>query len=129
MVTKGRLFEGVENMEFEHQKKEKRPVLAICYDFDKTPSPDDMQAQGYIQSVGYDVREFWDESDRLARENDMDTNLAYMYKMVEESQGKIVFNRKSLAEYGSKVKLFPGVDTWFERIKEYGERCGVEVEH
>ncbi len=129
MLTKGTLVEGVENMEFEHQKKEKRPVLAICYDFDKTLSPDDMQAQGYIQSVGYDIREFWDESDRLARENDMDTNLAYMYKMVEESQGKIVFNRKSLAEYGSKVKLFPGVDTWFERIKEYGERCGVEVEH
>ena len=25
------------------------PVLAICYDFDKTLSPDDMQAQGYIQ--------------------------------------------------------------------------------
>ena len=129
MLTKGTLVEGVENMEFEHQKKEKRPVLAICYDFDKTLSPDDMQAQGYIQSVGYDIREFWDESDRLARENDMDTNLAYMYKMVEESQGKIVFNRKSLAEYGSKVKLFPGVDTWFERIKEYGERYGVEVEH
>lgn len=129
MLTKGTLVEGVENMELEHQKKEKRSVLAICYDFDKTLSPDDMQAQGYIQSVGYDIREFWDESDRLARENDMDTNLAYMYKMVEESQGKIVFNRKSLAEYGSKVKLFPGVDTWFERIREYGERCGVEVEH
>lgn len=36
--------------------KEDRPVLAICYDFDKTLSPDDMQAQGYIQSVGYDSR-------------------------------------------------------------------------
>lgn len=29
------------------------PVLAICYDFDKTLSPDDMQAQGYIQSIDY----------------------------------------------------------------------------
>ena len=28
---------------------EKKPILAICYDFDKTLSPDDMQAQGYIQ--------------------------------------------------------------------------------
>ena len=25
--------------------KEDKPVLAICYDFDKTLSPDDMQAQ------------------------------------------------------------------------------------
>ena len=31
------------------------PILAVCYDFDKTLTPDDMQAQGYIQSVGYDV--------------------------------------------------------------------------
>lgn len=31
----------------------KEPILAICYDFDKTLSPDDMQAQGYIQSIDY----------------------------------------------------------------------------
>lgn len=33
----------------------KKPILAICYDFDKTLSPDDMQAQGYIQSIGFEV--------------------------------------------------------------------------
>lgn len=48
--------------EFKRESKEKKPVLAICYDFDKTLSPDDMQAQGYIQSVGYDVGDFWTES-------------------------------------------------------------------
>ena len=63
--------------------KEDRPVLAICYDFDKTLSPDDMQAQGFIQSVGYDVAEFWKESDKLAGRNDMDQNLAYMLMMKE----------------------------------------------
>ena len=41
---------------------EGRPVLAVCYDFDKTLSPEDMQAQGYIQSIGYDVADFWKES-------------------------------------------------------------------
>lgn len=29
-------------MDFIRKKKEKLPVLAICYDFDKTLSPDDM---------------------------------------------------------------------------------------
>ena len=42
--------------------QEKQPIVAICYDFDKTLSPDDMQAQGFIQSVGYDVAKFWEES-------------------------------------------------------------------
>lgn len=114
---------------FDRKQKEDLPVVAICYDFDKTLSPDDMQAQGYIQSVGYDVAKFWQESNGLATKNEMDQNLAYMYKMVQEAQGNIVFNRKKLAEYGSKVALFPGVEGWFERIREYGRKNGVIVEH
>ena len=105
------------------------PVLAMCYDFDKTLSPDDMQAQGYIQSVGYDVDAFWAESSGLAHDNDMDRNLAYMFKMVEESQGHFVLNKEKLAEYGSKVALYPGVAEWFERIREYGKKKGVIIEH
>ena len=46
------------------------PVLAICYDFDKTLSPDDMQAQGYIQSIDYEVDDFWRESNELSEENE-----------------------------------------------------------
>ena len=110
--------------------KEDKPVLAICYDFDKTLSPDDMQAQGYIQSVWEgDVASFWKESNKMAEDNEMDTNLAYMYKMVDEAHGKIVLTKKSLREYGSKVKLFPGVEEWFERIRKYGKDHGVIVEH
>lgn len=116
-------------MRFERKTKEDKPVLAICYDFDKTLSPDDMQAQGYIQSVGYDIPDFWKESNELAEENDMDQNLAYMYKMVEEAEGNLVLNKKALNDYGSKVGLFPGVEEWFERIRKYGESKGVIVEH
>ena len=114
---------------FERKTKEDRPVLAICYDFDKTLSPDDMQAQGYIQSVGYEVESFWTESNGLAESNDMDQNLAYMYTMIQKARGRFIFNRKTLMDYGAKVSLFPGVDTWFKRIREYGETNGVIVEH
>lgn len=114
---------------FERKTKEDRPVLAICYDFDKTLSPDDMQAQGYIQSVGYEVGSFWTESNGLAESNDMDQNLAYMYTMIQKARGRFIFNRKTLMDYGAKVSLFPGVDTWFKRIREYGETKGVIVEH
>ena len=116
-------------MDYERRHKEKHPVVAICYDFDKTLSPDDMQAQGYIQSVGYNVKDFWDKSNALARANDMDTNLAYMYTMMIEAQGNLLFTKKNLEEYGSKVKLFKGVDGWFDRIRDYGKTKGVIVEH
>ena len=88
-----------------------------------------MQAQGYIQSVGYDVAQFWKESNELALANDMDSNLAYMLKMVKEAEGNLILTRKALAEYGSRVKLFPGVEEWFGRIRQYGEEHGVIVEH
>ena len=118
---------GKEN--FDRKKKTDQPVIAICYDFDKTLTPDDMQAQGYIQSVGFDVPKFWEECSKLATANDMDQNLAYMYKMLDESQGKLILTRKTLEEYGAKVQLFPGVEDWFERIRAYGREKGVIVEH
>lgn len=108
---------------------ERKPILAICYDFDKTLSPDDMQAQGYIQSVEMNVEDFWEKSNRLAKVNDMDTNLAYMYLMAKEAEGKLLFTKRTLAEYGSRVALYPGVREWFGKMNAYGHAHGVEVEH
>ena len=115
--------------EYERRHKEANSVVAICDDFDKTLSPDDMQAQGYIQSVGYNVPDFWKKSNSLASDNEMDQNLAYMYTMKQESEGKVLFTKEKLAEYGASVQLFPGVEQWFERIREYGKSQGVIVEH
>ena len=53
-----------------------RPKMAICYDFDRTLSPDDMQTFSLIPSFGIDSEEFWRGSDSIARENRMDKNLA-----------------------------------------------------
>ncbi len=106
-----------------------RPILALCYDFDKTLSPDDMQAQGYIQSVHYDVNKFWEAANALARGNDMDANLAYMYLMVQGAYGNFVLKKEALEAYGSKVALFPGVEEWFSRVDAYGDEKGVQVEH
>lgn len=86
--------------------KENKPVLAICYDFDKTLSPDDMQAQGYIQSVyKEDVASFWQESNKLAEDNEMDTNLAYMFMMVREARGKNCANKGKPAKIRLRSKI------------------------
>lgn len=36
-------------------------LLPFVMNFDKTLSPKDMQAQGFIQDIGYDVNKFWQE--------------------------------------------------------------------
>ena len=114
---------------FEREKKEDKPIIAICYDFDKTLSPDDMQAQGFIQSIDYDPQDFWEKTNSCAEKNNMDQNLSWMYHMMYLAGGKVPFSRKRLTKYGSEVKLFPGVDTWFERINRFGREHNVKVEH
>ena len=104
--------------------------MAICYDFDKTLSPDDMQTFTLIPSFGIDKEEFWKNSNELARDNLMDTNLAWMYELVRYSD----FKRKSLKrEYfkksGAEVKLYKGVKTWFKRMNDYAQKKGIELEH
>lgn len=104
--------------------------MAICYDFDKTLSPADMQTFTLIPSFEVDQDEFWAESNKLAHENLMDTNLAWMYELIKYSK----FKGKSLKrEYfnriGADVKLFDGVDTWFARTTECAARKGIALEH
>ncbi len=107
-----------------------KPVVAICYDFDKTLSPDNMQAQGYLQAIKYECQdEFWKETNELARANCMDSNLAWMYLMLKGARGKEIFRREMLARYGAQVQLYKGVCEWFDRICRYGAERGITVEH
>lgn len=112
------------------EAQDNKPVVAICYDFDKTLSPDNMQAQGYLQAINYENQnEFWAESNELAMEHDMDTTLAWMYLMLRGSRGKEIFRKETLARYGAGVGLYEGVTEWFDRIRRYGEERGITVEH
>lgn len=106
----------------------RQPILAVCYDFDYTLSPQNMQ-DGYISSLGADVDEFWKKSNDFAKDNNMDSNSAYMYLMLDLARGKIVLNRENLAVYGASIELYPGVTEWFDRINAYGRLHGITVEH
>lgn len=113
-----------------HRKlKEDRPVLALCYDFDRTLTPVDMQAQGFIQDAGFGVEEFWQRCDEEIARHSMDGISAYMKFMKETAEGKIHMTREGLKAYGKKIQLDPGVQDWFSRIRAYGEAQGVIVEH
>ena len=107
-----------------------KPKIAICYDFDKTLSPDDMQTFTLIPSFGMKSEDFWKESDQLARDNLMDKNLAWMFKLIQYSKAKGLSIRKEyFREIGAEVALYQGVDTWFERMNAYAESRGIELEH
>ena len=106
------------------------PKLAICYDFDKTLSPDDMQTFTLIPSFGMQKAEFWGESNDLARENRMDSNLAWMYQLLQHSRMKRLPIRKSyVREIGAEVQLFDGVVEWFGRMNAYALERGIALEH
>ena len=118
----------MKNEAYRRKVKEPRPVVAICYDFDKTLSPTNMQ-EGFIKSVGKEVDSFWKKSNEFAKDHDMDQNLAYMHMMIMESKGKFELTKDKLREYGSQVELFQGVEKWFDRITHYGQEKGIIVEH
>ena len=128
MILKDRDRKEVYIVKTARREIEGRPVLAVCYDFDRTLSPENMQ-DGYIRAVDYDVDSFWEESNRLAEDHCMDQNLAYMYKMLQSARGKEILNKERLKQYGGKVRLYDGIRGWFRRINAYGERRGILVEH
>lgn len=106
-----------------------KPIAAIMYDFDKTLSTKDMQEYAFIPGIGMTAESFWDECNRLTKENNMDQILSYMYVMLRESRGKKLLNRQEFNKLGESVELFPGVTTWFDRVNEYAQNIGVAVEH
>ena len=104
--------------------------VAFVYDFDKTLSTDDMQAFGFIQGLGMEVDDFWNQCGNFSKANDVDGVLTYMYLMKKYSKekGKPI-TKEYLKKCGENVKFFNGVEEWFDRINEYGKQNGVIVEH
>lgn len=110
--------------------KPKRPVIAICYDFDGTLSPGNMQEYDFLKNLGVQPRAFWAEASKRAKEHAGDQILAYMTLMIEQARNKNVkFDKKTFLRSGAEVKLFRGVDKWFQRINAFGKKEGVVIEH
>ena len=108
----------------------KKPVVAIMYDFDKTLCTKDMQEYAFIPALGMTAGEFWGEVNVMTDREEMDSILAYMFKMVEKAREKQVpVTRETFRRMGTQVEYFSGVQTWFDRINAFAEEAGVRVEH
>ena len=106
-----------------------KPIVAIMYDFDKTLSPKDMQEYGFIDGLGMNSEEFWEKSRLNMVNHNMDQILAYMLTILQEAKDRMPLTRSLFNELGRDVKLFDGLETWFDRMNLYGEKLGLEIEH
>jgi phosphoserine phosphatase len=107
-----------------------KPIVALCYDFDKTLSPQDMQNYSFIPSLGIKPKEFWNNATKFTNENKMDGILAYMYLMIEQAnKSKKSITRADLQAEGKKIELFKGVTEWFDEIGKVAVELNMNIEH
>lgn len=108
----------------------RKPIVAICYDFDSTLARSDMQNFGFIPSLGLSPEQFWKLTAEWSEKTGVERTLSYMYMMKELAKEKgIKMTREWLHQTGKNIEFFPGVEEWFSRINAFGKENGVKVEH
>jgi 2-hydroxy-3-keto-5-methylthiopentenyl-1-phosphate phosphatase len=105
-------------------------TVALIYDFDGTLSPGNMQEYDFIPAVGRNIKEFWNDSNDLAKDHDADPILTYMYKMLHEAKNSgHSLREEAFRASGAKITLYNGLEEWFGRINSYGASLGITVHH
>ncbi len=109
----------------------KKNVAAICYDFDGTLSPGNMQEYDFFPELGIKPLKFWKESEELAKKHNADKILTYMKLMLDKanSSGEVSITKNAFSDYGKRVSFFDGVEDWFKRINEYALGVDLKLEH
>lgn len=109
----------------------KKPLIAICYDVDKTLSPmGGMQENNFFKKIHTTAEEFYKIVDKEVEDNNMERSLAYMLCMLKEAKKfNIIPTRDLIIEDGKKAKFYNGVETWFKRINDFAKKVGANVEH
>ncbi len=105
-------------------------TVAIVYDFDGTLAAGNMQEYNFIPQMGKRIAKFWDEANTLAIKNDADSVLSYMERMISSAhEANIPLTAPYLRDMGRGIRLFEGLDEWFERTNAYALTQGVKLQH
>ncbi|MBO7097856.1 MAG: haloacid dehalogenase-like hydrolase [Alphaproteobacteria bacterium] len=104
--------------------------MAICYDFDGTLVPGNMQEYGFIKKLNMTPSEFWNTANGLAKKQEGDEILTYMKTTIDESRKRnLPITREDFRSYGKDITFFEGVETYFKRINKYAKSKGVKLQH
>ncbi len=86
----------------------KNVEVAICYDFDGTLSPGNMQEYDFFNALGGSAKNFWAESREIAKDNNADPILAYMMLMIDRAAtGKAKTTRQAFQDLKSNLNNKP----------------------
>ena len=78
--------------------------MAICYDFDGTLAPGNMQEYDFIPALKMTSGEFWNKVNALSEEQEADGILAYMQQMLEKANAMhISVHREDFFDYGKNI--------------------------
>ncbi len=104
----------------QNPKEFKHNIIAIVYDFDKTLSPNNMQEDTIFPAYGIDKDRFWAKATELVRKKGYERTIAYLRLLV---QGKPFvqkpLRKNELAALGKKIKYYPGVKSFFNRMNQF----------
>lgn len=107
-----------------------KPIIGILYDFDRTLAKEDLQNYSFIPALNMTPDQFWGATNAFAQKEGVEKILSYMYMMIAQAKLKnIKLTKNFLFGLGKDIQYFEGVQTWFNRINEYGEKNGVVIEH
>ncbi len=108
----------------------KNTVVALVYDFDQTLSTTYMQDYVLIPELGMTPKAFWKVANQWSVDNCADQITGSMYYFMKTAKEKgVKLTKENFYYCGSLVKYYKGVETWFDRINEYGKKLGLKVEH
>ena len=106
--------------------------LAFIYDLDGTLSSGFVVDDCLIAPYGDDGKVLWNEIVLDAKERNMDPFFCFFYHIanyIKKRKPKGMSLNDFYKKNIDKVKLFPGVLMWFDKINDFGRQHGFEIEH
>lgn len=108
-------------------------IIALVYDFDGTLTKQPMQEYTVLPEMGVQAEKFWKEVKQESKHEKADEILTYMRLLIKKMDEKeLHVDKKILKKMAKNIKLYPGVETWFDRIDNYVKsktKGKVKIEH